>query len=268
MNKDQEKRIKAVNALQFLQSHPAFSTEVTGNTLFDGAWMHMAKCCKRGICESAKNMLTVYRGDKNWKNVKYKFDKLEKKYAKDNEDLPKEFHSVYVKYSELYNEPWKFDHVEYWYETTFFIYEGNPYDRKQCSDYKKWDSFSGPEGGANTFEDMIIEQAKKVKKIYGNFDREKDFRLDAEIKNNKDNEMFNTWDKDCDTRTSRLCLDRNPEYLDVTIGMINLRWWQWFVETDYCKENLGDSIETINKRIKLLDDKMPAKRKALLEKYS
>jgi len=262
--KDQEKRIKAINALQFLQNHPAISTEATGNTLFDGAWMHMAKCCKRGICESAKNMLTVYRGDKNWENVKYKFDKLEKKYAKVNDDIPKEFYSVYVKYSELYKEPWKFDHVEYWYETTFYIYEGNPYDRMECLDYKKWDGFSGPEGGANTFEDMIVEQASKVKKIYGNFDKEKDFRLEAEIKNHKENEMFHKFD----TEKGRLCLDRNLEYLDVTVGMINLRWWQWFVHTDYCKEHWGDSIDRVYKIIERMDDKMPAKRKKIIEKYS
>ena len=74
ISKDQKKRIRALNGLNFMKQHPAFATECFGDSLFDGAWLYMAKCCKRGLSEDCKRVLSVYKGDKGWKNVKNLFE--------------------------------------------------------------------------------------------------------------------------------------------------------------------------------------------------
>ena len=162
MNTDQNKRIESIKALEFLRAHPALNADVFGDSLFDGAWFHMEKCCKRGKSEYCKNAgITIYRHTKGWE--KYK-DQFEKEYKNDL-DTPKNLQSIDISYEKFYGEPWIFDHVEYWYETTFFVFMGNPYGNiKKQFDYTKWDRYAGPRGNANTFEDMLIDCAEKVKK--------------------------------------------------------------------------------------------------------
>jgi hypothetical protein len=255
VSKDQKKRIQALNALNFLRDHPAFCSQM-GDSLFDGAWIHMAKCCKRNKSEDCRRTMTLYRDEKGASKFK---DRFEKEYKADSK-TPKEFQSIYVSYKERYGEPWVFDHVEYWYETTFFIFTGDIYDEKATWDYKNWSRYGGPEGGALTFEDAIISQARGVKKAYGSFNTYKDFLTEAEKKNHKCNDMF-LRKKDNDY----ICLDRNPEYLNVTDGMKNVRWLKWFMETDYCKKQWKGTDEFKDAVKKL--DKIPASRKKLIKKY-
>ena len=65
---------------------------------------------------------------------------------------------------------------------------------------------------------------------------------------------------------SYISLNRNPEYLNVTNGMMNLRWLKWFIETDYCKKHWESNIEEFKKYVKRLD-KMPIARKRIVQKY-
>lgn len=256
MIKDQHNRVKSINALNFLRQHPSLNPEIFGSSLFDGSWLYITKCCKRGIPENCRIAMSVCRGDEGWENVRCRFDKE----YKDDKETPKNSQSVLATYKEIYKEPWKFDHVEYWYETTFFIYTGNPYKRFDCMNYKNWSRYAAPSGSANTFEDAIINQALKCKRVLGSFDKDCDFLTDAEKKNHEEQEMFISGDLSC--------IKRNPQYLETTIGIINLRWLQWFITTDFCKKQWPCNTEHFKNCINNLEKFMPARRKKLIEKYS
>jgi hypothetical protein len=114
----------------------------------------MALCCKHGTSKYAGTEgIEVYKSDPNWK--KYK------EYFKDDND------EACVPYEVIHGEPWKADHMEYWYEICFMIFEGNPYDRDDLYKFEKWGRYSGPEGGANSFEEMLIKGGyDRVAKAY------------------------------------------------------------------------------------------------------
>ena len=268
---DQKKRIKAANALEFLRNHPALNPEVMGDSLFDGAWFDMARCCKRGLSEGAKRGVNIYRGDKGWERFKKRFDREWEEDYGDRDWKNEEEYKTYrdtqfidVSYKEKFGEPWRFDHVEYWYELTFFIFEGNPYNDEYI-DFKKWMRYGGPEGGANTFEDMIIKAARDAKKAYGNFNIYKDFITPEEKKNNEEESMFI---RDADGRIN-LNLKRNSNYAPVYNSLINLRWLEWFMETDYCKKNWTNykPHDKLFKSLVKKIDRVPKKRAEILARY-
>jgi len=261
---EQAKRIKAIKALDFLRCHPAFSTDVFGDSLFDGAWFMMTECCKRGRTDySGKHGVTIYRGDKGWRKYEDRFEEEHK----DDKDTPKNLQNIDISYEEWYGEPWKFDHVEYWYETTFFIFEGNPYGAiMEHSDYHKWGRYAGPQGGANTFEDMVINCAKKVKRAFGDFDDFKDFRLPEEIANHKEQDSFNFRDIKSGKSKGFFRMIKNKDSLDVYNGLVNVRWLKWFMTTDYCKKHWDYNMKDFEKTVKKLD-KVPKKRQEILDRY-
>ena len=203
--------------------------------------------------------MSVYRGDEGWQNVKFRFDRD----FKDDTETPKELQSVLATYKEVYQEPWEFDHVEYWYETTFFVFDGNPYSDKESMEYQHWDRYSGTrDGGCLTFEDMMIKVARKVKRHFGSYDKERDFLTDAEKKNHKEQSMF------LKNQKGRSIFKRNPEYLRVNNAIINLRWLEWFMTTDYCQKHYDWKMKEFAKLVKQLDTRMPKSRRKLVEKYS
>ena len=260
ISKDQDKRIEAINALDFLRNHPAISPEVLGDSHFDGMWFYMAKCCKRGKSDACKRGVSIYRGEKGWRKFE---DRFEEEY-KDDTDTLKGLQSIDVSYEEKYGEPWVFDHVEYWYETTFFVFDGNPYyDLKYHMDYKNWNRYAGPQGGANTYEDMLISCARKVKKELGNFSLYKDFTTDEEKANHKKHSGFNFKKIKSGKHKGFSRMLRNSDYVHVDNGLINLRWLKWFIETDYCKKNWDYSIKELEQKVKKLD-RIPEKRAELL----
>ena len=258
---DQKKRINAMNALDFMRNHPSFNPEILGDSLFDGNWFYMSKCCKRGKSESSRRFMTVYRGQKGWKKFKDKFDREYK-----DSDEPLEYQNICVSYKEFYNEPWVFDHVEYWYETTFFVYDGDPYDKLACMDYKNWSRHSGDRGGANTFEDALIKQARTMRKLYGSFSHD-DFITKTELNNHSKNRMFNDDFLREENGIRSINCEPNPEYLNVTNGMLNLRWLKWFMTTEYCKKEYDFSMEEFKSKVDNLDKFETKSRKKIVKKY-
>ena len=252
---DQKKRVKAARELEFIRNHPAFSTDILHDSLFDGAWFYMAECCIRGIDKCAKNILTVWRGDKNWKRFEKRF---EEEYKGDSS--LKNLQSVSVTYEELYGEPWKFHHVEYWYETAFFVYEGDPYNRMACFERENWDSYVGPSGGAKTFEDMVIRCASKIRRTYGSFNCARDFITEAE----KENQKHERFAKD-GIEYKNFALNKNR--VELTSGLKNLRWLEWFMGTDYCKKHWKDYDEKFNNLVQNSKN-MPEDRELKLKKYT
>jgi len=263
MDKEQSKRVKAINALEFIKNHPAINTDTFGDSLFDGAWFNMDKVCKNGRSECCKKNVNIYRDEKGWE--KYK-DRFEEEY-KDEPEEEKCFQSIEIPYEEKYGEPWKFDHVEYWCETVFFVYDGNPYSGvKDHFDIKNWGRYSGPSVKANSFEDMVIKCAKQVKKCFGDFNAYNDFRLPEEIKNRKETDVFNMKPIKSGKYKGYTRMLSNKEHVDVYNGLVNLRWLKWFIETDYCKKNWDYHMGDFKKQIAKLD-KVPKKRLELLKKY-
>lgn len=257
---DQKLRVEAADALDFLRNHPAINPEILGDSLFDGMWFSMVPCCKNGKSEWAKKGVTIYKGDEGWEKYKAQFDEEYK------DDPNEELQTIDIPYEEKYGEPWEFDHVEYWYELTFWVFEGNPYHESEYMDYKNWGRYGGPEGGANTFEDMIIECAKEVEKAFGKFNLWNDFRTTEEEKNNSDQIMF--FFEPCKDKPEYKEMIRNEQHVDIHNGLTNLRWLKWFVETDYAKENWPEYSEgKFREYIKKIEEMEPPERKAILKRY-
>lgn len=258
---DQDIRIKAIKSLDFLRDHPGVNNDLLGDSLFDGLWFYMAKCCKRGKAESCKKSMQIYRGEKNWHKFKDRFDK-EKESDEDTD-----FQHISVTYEEYYGEPWVFDHVEYWYETTFSVFQGDPFDDRQYMEYKNWGRYAGPEGGANTFEDMLIQCERKVRRAFGSFNHlDKRLYLPEELNNNKSNRMFSLKKITSGKNKNGSELIREDEYVDVNDGLLNLRWLKWFVETDYCKKHWEYNMPEFKNILKKLDN-VPEKRMKILNRY-
>lgn len=253
---DMETQIKATEALDFLREHPALNSE-GGDSLFNGAWFHMQLCCRHGKSEHAGSEgVTVWKSDPNW--AKYK------EYFKDdhNEGLPEELHDAKVPYEVFYGEPWKADHMEYWYEVCFVAFEGNPYDRKESYDYTKWARYGGPEGGANSFEEMLIQAAAEVKAVYGDFNSYDSFMTEAEKKNHASVEpMF--LEPVSDKPGYKTCIF-NDQYVDNSQGLVNLRWLKWFIGTDYAKANWDSSLQGWQTLVDKIDGLEPEERKRIL----
>ena len=256
----QEERIQAIDALWFLRDHPATNPVATSNAFFDGAYFQIVIVDKLSHCES--ETWTVYRGDEGWERFKPLFDE---EYKDCTDELASEFQSVQVPYEDLFGAPWTPDHVEYWYETTFFVYNGNPYTSKPYTSkgilsFSDFIPFKGPDGGANTFEGMLIEQAKAVKEELGDFSFSKhSFITEEEAWNHSQEVMFPNIQKAClDEKGRRITkgniFERNPRYLDIPDLLTNLRWAKWYVDNKCDRATDDYEINEMEKCFKFLDD--------------
>jgi hypothetical protein len=227
------KQQQAKKALDFLRGHPAFNHD-GGDSMFDGMWFHMEECCKHGKSKyCGKTGIDVYDDSKDAQKYKKYFDKE----YKDNHD--EKFKKVEIPYEVYYGEPWKFDHVEYWYELTFFVFNGDAWDIKEDWKPENWHRFGAPMGGANDFDSMLIKVANVVKKTFGNFsiyDESFETKTEKEYKKN--------------LYKKPLMEILNKDYAHIpTDGMKNLRWLAWFIKTPYCEKNWKEYIPEWQKLI-------------------
>lgn len=116
-----EIRQEAVRARAFLLDHPAVGGDHFDYRLF---WWSIQSVCKRGYSEDSKGMVTVHYDSPL--AAKFKAE-IEKEYEDDPEMLSKcpFMCSIYKTYEEVFGEPWVYDHVEYWWELSFIVYEGD-----------------------------------------------------------------------------------------------------------------------------------------------
>ena len=252
-----ETQIKAKEALEFLREHPALNND-GGDSLFNGAWFHMELCCKHGQSKWAgEDGISIYKSNPDWEKYKEYFKE------EDREDyLPEELQSAKVPYSAIYGEPWAADHMEYWYEICFFVFEGDPYNKTERYDYTKWARYGGPEGGANSFEEMLIDAAEKVKEAYGDFNSYDSFMTPAEIKNHADVEPM--FFEPVEDKPGYKSIIFNDQHVDISQGLTNLRWLKWFVTTDYAKANWGDNLSGFQPFVDKIDGLEPEERKRIL----
>lgn len=234
---DIKQRLEASKALDFLRNHPAFAFE-NGDSLCSGIWFSMEPCCKYGYTEHAGiHGVTLYSSDPRFKDFD---DLLKEQYSEEELKNSSDFLSIEVPYERLFGEPWSYDHMEYWYEMTFFVFTGNPYKLENSYDAKFWSRYGGPEGSANTFEEMLIKVAKEVKEVFGDFNINDHFHTTAELLNQKNTEHV-FWIPCDDSKCKRL--EWNNKYVNVYNGLINLRWIEWFMTTDYAKKNWQGDFE-------------------------
>ena len=259
---DLQKQIDAEKALDFLRNHPALHNE-SGDSICDGMWFGMYLCCKHGTTKySEHDGVTVWHGDEGWEKYKDLFDAQNKEDAED--ETPLELRSVKVPYIQYYGEPWVADHMEYWYETTFSVFCGNPYDKIGSWDLRNWQRYGGPEGGANTFEDMLIEVAKEVKDAYGDWGKYGEFHTPEETLNHKKVEAITF--VDCDRPHFKEVLF-NKDHVDISDGLINLRWLEWYMTTDHAKKHWECSFPEWTKYINDSKVNEPEERKTILARY-
>lgn len=253
MNK--ELRLEARNALDFIRNHPAFAYD-GGDSLGSGFWFMMSPCCKHNHSEHCKDSgITIYQDDPRWNDY---IDLLDKDLWDDSD-----FKSIDVPYERMYGEPWQYDHMEYWYELTFFVFEGNPYKFDDQYDIGKWGRYAGTEGGANSFEEMLIDAAKSVKEIFGDFNSDS-FYLPAEVEYQKNNESWSSIP--CDDAKLRQIVFKE-DYVHVYEGLRNLRWVEWFMSTDYAKKNWEYSLEQWQNLVKQSKETESEQRKEALKPY-
>ena len=252
----EKKKQKAVKAINFLNCHPALNPELLGNSVCDGFMFSMDECCANGEPKINSRKVNVYKGDKGWEKYKRIFEKEFKDYPDEN------FQQISIPYEEKYGKKWEFDHVTYWYDVTFYVYDGNPYSRKEVKDFKKWQSYEGVRGKGNSFEDIVIDCARKAKKLFGNFNCYNSFLTEEEKTNHKNNDCF-LFKEIPDDPGCREMLP-NSKYADITNGLTNLRWLNWFIKTNEAKKNWNWEIKKWEGFINKIETMQPLKRKKIL----
>lgn len=219
---DLQTQIKAKEAISFLQSHPALALEY-GDSLSNGLWYMMSICCKHGHSEPVgAHGVRIYNDNPNWSLYSDLLTEEEKNDPLNN--------SVDVPYERVYGELWAPDHIEFWYEITFFVFEGDPYAIKDLYDPKKWGRYGGPEGGANSFEEMVIKAAEEVKKAYGDFNTYESFHTADEKENNEKEDILTPIESEKPGLKSFIF---NDNYLRTYPSLINTRWLEWYMGTEH-----------------------------------
>jgi hypothetical protein len=261
--------MKAQEALEFLRNHPALCKEGE-DSICDGIHFMMEPCCKHGLSHWAgKTGVTYYEGSDEWS--KYP-DIVAEEYKDDTDSTLVGLRQIDVPYERVYGEPWAYDHMEYWYEITFFVFIGNPYEKLGSYKPENWGAYGGPHGGANTFEDMLIAAADDVKKVYGDFDSYSDeWLLPEEQNSHKTTPLFfdeiSTSPTILGDKTITKKIIFNQDYISVEQGLINLRWLKWFITTDYAKTEWDFSIPEWQGYINKMETEIPESRKKILAKF-
>lgn len=214
-------QLKARDAINFMDSHPAIQNNYF--CLQQLLWFSIQTVCKHGYSEHAAKTITIFNKGKDAIRFKKQFaDEIAKE-----DDCLKEtpsLVSIEVPYTEYFGEPWEFDHVEYWGELSICICD----DKIKSKDKKdRWQLWQGVQSSGRTYEELMINLAKLLKKDYGNFNSES-FKTEEEKKNNKEVEAFLF--EDIKGKKSYVKMLPNPDYIHVSDEEKNLRWQKWMRE--------------------------------------
>ena len=225
------------NMLYKLDSHPALPSTII--TIPDSIWYSLQEVCKNGYSDYVKQEgIAVWYNPKNYTKYKTLFDAEFKKY--DVED--KRFTKINIPYKDYFGVPWEFDRCEYWGETCFYIFRGTDYSK--WFDRAQWDSYSGPECSASSYEELVIKLGKLFLKNFGN-KKDDDFLTVKEIANHK---KYNAFIMDRETSDKKgHYLDPNPKYIKVNQAELNHRWLKEYFHTEHCQKNWKSTVEEILK---------------------
>jgi len=234
---------KMNESIDFLSCHPALGGSIF--TIHDSLWYSVQEVCKRGYSRLHNGEIDIHYTPDNYKKYKDLFDAEFKEYPEYEKPLAR----ISVPYETHFGEPWEFDHVEYWGELGFKMFIGN--DFKKYFDPTKWGRYCGIEANGRSFEELIVNIAKRFKDIFGNFEGD-DFLTKKELANHKKEIPFNfvpvkESDK-LDKKYAKLKCSKmvhNKKYIDVNDAEINRMWVKWFAKTPYGKKTWKDSLDKI-----------------------
>jgi hypothetical protein len=226
--------IKKYNeALDFLDCHPATSTGTPFefNSLL---WYSVQEVCSRGYSMYNKDeTLSIHYNEENYKRYKKEFDRELKHYKKD--DITRNLCTVDIPYERHFGEKWKFDHIEWWGEMSFVLFKGKDFINNYFK-VEEWERYQGIECSGKSFEQLIINTANKFKEAFG--DVSEDAFLSKEEKQNhkKFRPFYFVKLKD---KKYKGCseMKTNEKYMHINSAMLNLRWKEVFLNSDYCKKN-------------------------------
>lgn len=216
----QRMQMKARDAIDFMENHPAISNNFF--TLQSLLWFSIQTVCKHGYSEHSSKTVSVYNKGKDAIRFKDQFEK-EMKADDSLKDTPS-LVTIEIPYKDYFGEPWEFDRVECWGELSICIYDPKI---KSADKRDKWQIWCGVESSGSSYEELMINLAKLVKKNYGNFDSQS-FKTDEEKKNNKTVEPFLF--KELKNKKGYSQMLHNPEYIFVSDEEKNLRWQKWMKE--------------------------------------
>ena len=227
---DLDKKIEAAKAVEFLDNHPALVSPYLGD-FFSCQSLAIYPVCKNGYY-AGDISVEIDPEHADWEKYKDRRDE-------DEDDF------VFIPYEEYFGESWKADRVEYFCEIDFFAYRETG-DKEKDSSYiyetlNNWMRYHGFCITGDSFEDVFIKAAKKVKEIYGDFDDHDDWLTEEEKKNHEENQFFLEGKK----IEAGTVVKLNPQRIHVKPHVINRRWLMWFKETDYCKENWVNEFDKL-----------------------
>lgn len=204
------------DAYYFIEDHPAFMGVISkGVSSLD---LIVTKCCKRGL--SNLDIIYVYRSDDRFDEFLGKGYKESLGYETSDND------HIWVQYKDYYGEKWSFHHVEFWIEGGCHYY-----DILNDETRWRWQSFYDCDlnSKGNSYEEAIIDFAKKVKKKYGDYsciEYHKNTIIPSWIvENNKINKPFG---EDMSNIFKDGKFNRNPKNIPMKTEEINALWWHFY----------------------------------------
>ncbi len=222
-------------SFQFLNEHPAFCGDFKG--CLDIIPLNV---CKNGWCLEGleKEQITLYRQDKDFSLY----------WDKASED-DKNSHSVEVDYETYYGYPYKIERTAIWLEAGHrrkFFTSGESH-RFNLYNFQNWCDFEIHVKSANSFEEGIVELAKKVKERYGDFSHES-MTPEWINENNRKIDFMSCFHPIENSDNKEYIPD--PNYIYISEYDVNEIWWQTFFLPRYPKfdyPEMKDSIVCIDK---------------------
>jgi hypothetical protein len=202
-------------------------------------WQSLNEVCEHGYTSWVKkDGVSIHYNPSNYKKYKELFDEELKEY--DDNDPSRHFVRIHIPYKDIFGKPWTPSRIEYWGEMSFEVFTGSDFSFKKSMDLTQWQSCSGPECSAPSYEEMIIKLCKQFFKNYGK--KLDDDYLTKEEKDNHEKEWPFHMDRETEDKKG-FYMDHNPKYIQVTEAELNRRWLKDFVKTEYGKKHWADSFD-------------------------
>jgi hypothetical protein len=239
----QEIMLEFKEAVEFLESHPAFINPLSRGV--GNSRMMVVKVCKNGLAlDGTWKRVTIYKDQDEFEDWVDKVPEERKRYCwnKDFSENTDKIFSIEVDYEEYFGYSWEFHNVEVWIEGGATRY------LSKCVHTKKdrWENWHDADLDSSglTYEAAMIEYAKKVKKLYGDFScwGENSIIPKWVDEYNKGKRAIYFVDSDTDGFKK---MESNPEYLSLSDGVKNEIWWQLWGK-EHLPSMYSISEETVN----------------------
>ncbi len=234
------------DSILFLNSHPAlnrkpfefFNDNFRWFTCDVDSYRNM-----KNVDDNGNEFIEYFRYEPGfYKFYKYRNKPISSKYdvpLNDNNKNAEEYDSIIVPYYVVYGKNWKYE------KTTFDgIYNIVKFNGKMKNVNRRkndkinvfeWFYFDGGNiDDKDTYEDLIIATAEEVKKKYGDVNFGTFYTKDEKTK-----------EKDRINNLTLRILEGSSEFQTIIYNHYskNLKWWEWFMETDFYKKEFIKQYE-------------------------